>query len=74
VLSTPLGSQGDSIAGIGYRLDMEGLSMKGKIDSHGIVSAVLEKRLDPLPATLMISGQMNHWTDDSRFGVGIMIG
>lgn len=48
--------------------------MKGKIDSHGIVSALIEKRLDPLPATLMLSGQLNHWTDDSRFGIGVMVG
>ena len=67
-------TQGDSIAGIGYRLELGGMTMKGKLDSHGIVSALIEKRLDPLPATLMLSGQLNHWTDDSRFGIGIMVG
>ncbi|XP_064407641.1 mitochondrial import receptor subunit TOM40 homolog [Halichondria panicea] len=66
--------QGESVAGIGYRLELGGMTMKGKVDSHGVVSAVLEKRLDPIPATLMLSGQLNHWTDDSRFGISIMVG
>ena len=48
--------------------------MRGKVDTHGIVSAVLEKRLDPMPATLTVSGQMNHWTDESRFGIAIIVG
>ena len=48
--------------------------MRGKLDTHGIVSAVLEKRLDPMPATLMVSGQMHHWTDESRFGIAITVG
>ncbi len=67
-------TQGESVAGIGYRLELGGLTMKGKVDSHGVVSAVLEKRLDPIPATLLLSGQLNHWTDDSRFGISIMVG
>ena len=66
--------QGDSIAGIGYRLELDGMTMRGKVDTHGIVSAVLEKRLDPMPATLTVSGQMNHWTDESRFGIAIIVG
>ena len=48
--------------------------MRGKVDTHGTVSAVLEKRLDPMPATLMLSGQLNHWTDESKFGIAITVG
>ena len=48
--------------------------MRGKVDSHGVVSALVEKRMDPLPATLMLSGQINHWTDESKFGVVFMVG
>ena len=48
--------------------------MRVKVDTHGIVSAVLEKRLDPMPANLMLSGQLNHWTDESRFGIAVMVG
>ena len=66
--------QGDSIAGLGYRLELDGMTMKGKVDTHGIISAVIEKRLDPMPAQLMLSGQLNHWTDESRFGIAIMVG
>ena len=50
------------------------MTMRGKLDTHGIVSAVLEKRLDPMPANLMISGQINHWTDESGFGIAVVVG
>lgn len=48
--------------------------MRGKVTSHGIVSATLEKRLDPLPATLMLSGEQNHWKDAYKFGMAVVIG
>ena len=66
--------QGESVASIGYRMDINSFTMKAKLDSQGTVAAVFEKRLDPLPATLSVSGIVNHWTDDTKFGVGFMIG
>ena len=66
--------QGESSAALGYRLELGALTMRGRVDSHGTVGAVVERRLDPLPATLMLSGHINHWTDDSRFGIAIMVG
>jgi hypothetical protein len=48
--------------------------MKGKVSSHGTVGATLEKRLDPLPGSLMLSGQLNHWTDESKFGIAVVLG
>ncbi len=48
--------------------------MRGKVNSLGTVSSTLEKRLDPLPATFMLSGKLNHWTDDSKFGIAVVVG
>jgi len=66
--------QGESCAAVGYKLELGALTMRGRVDSHGTVGAVVERRLDPLPATLLLSGHINHWTDDSRFGVALMVG
>lgn len=55
-------------------MDIGGLTMRGKVTSLGTISATLEKRLDPLPGTLMLSGKLNHWTDDSKFGIAMVIG
>ena len=66
----------ETLAGIGYRYDMGSgsVSFRGKIDSKWTVSASIEKRLDPLPAQLLLSGSLNHMTDDAKFGVGFTIG
>ena len=48
--------------------------MKGKVSSQGVVSASLEKSLTPLPAQLLLSGRINHWTDETKFGVGLVVG
>ena len=66
--------QGESCAAIGYKLELGGMTMRGRVDSHGTVTAGVERRLDPLPATLMLSGHLNHWTDDSRFGIALVVG
>ena len=50
------------------------MTIRGRIDTHGTVGAVVERRLDPLPATLMLSGHLNHWTDESRFGIALVVG
>lgn len=66
--------QGESCAAIGYKLELSGMTLRGRVDSHGTVGAVVERRLDPLPATLMLSGHLNHWTDESRFGIALVVG
>ena len=66
----------DTVAAVGYKIDLGGdsFSLKGKIDSKWTVGALIEKRLDPLPAHMLISGQINHQTNETKFGVGFMIG
>lgn len=66
--------QGESSAAVGYQLELGSVTMRGRVDSHACVAALLEKRLDPLPATLLLSGQINHWTDESKFGIALLVG
>lgn len=69
-----LSLQNETIAAVGYVYDVSGMTMKGMVSSHGTVNATLEKRLDPLPGSLVLSGQLNHWTDDSKFGIAVLFG
>ncbi|TDG39450.1 hypothetical protein AWZ03_014127 [Drosophila navojoa] len=51
-----------------------GFSFRGGIDTRGVISAVCEKRLEPLPILLQLSGKMNHLSSRFRFGVGLILG
>ncbi|KAH8395986.1 hypothetical protein KR222_000850, partial [Zaprionus bogoriensis] len=51
-----------------------GFAFRGGIDTHGVISAVCERRLDPLPLLLLLSGKLNHFTSRFRFGLGVIIG
>ena len=46
----------------------------GMVDSNGLVTGVIEKRLPPLPFTLMLSSSLNHAKAAYRFGIGLLIG
>lgn len=50
------------------------LNFIGHVDSNWTVGAVLEKKLNPLPFTLALSGLLNHNKGHFRLGVGIIIG
>jgi len=62
--------------GYHYELPKANLSFKGSVDSNLVVSAVLEKKLQPLPFTFILSGLVNHGgkKSDYRFGCGLMVG
>lgn len=49
-------------------------SIPGHVDSNWSIGAVLEKRLNPMPFTIALSGLMNHSKNQFRVGVGLMIG
>lgn len=67
--------QGETTAAIAYKTDIgSSFTLRSKLDSHGTVATVIEKRLEPLPATLTLSGQLNHWTDECKFGLGLTVG
>ena len=67
-------TQGTTVAAIGYKMDLGAMTMRGRINSLGTVVATVEKRLDPIPGALMVSGRINHWTDEAKFGIGLLIG
>lgn len=68
--------QGESILSVGYKYDLPkaNVSFKGVVDTQWNVSCIVEKRLDPLPATLTLSALINHVSDKSRFGIGFSLG
>jgi len=57
-----------------YDLNKANTTFRGMLDTNGLVTAVIEKRLTPLPFTFMLSSSLNHAKAAYRFGVGLMIG
>lgn len=66
----------ENVASLGYQIDLPkaNLVFRGMVDSNWTVGAVLEKKLQPLPFTFILSGLINHTKNQSRFGVGLIIG
>ncbi|XP_078672983.1 mitochondrial import receptor subunit TOM40 homolog [Branchiostoma floridae x Branchiostoma belcheri] len=66
----------ESAVSLGYQLDVPKANMvfRGMLDSNWTVAAVLEKKLQPLPFTFMLSGMLNHTKNQARFGFGLLIG
>lgn len=66
---------GESVCSLGYQIDLPkaNLVFRGMLDSNWTVGAVLEKKLQPLPFTLALSGMINHAKNSSRFGIGLFI-
>lgn len=66
----------ESVATIGYQVDLPkaDLSFKGLLDSNGNVGAVLEKKLAPLPFTIVFSGLINHTKNNFKLGLGFVAG
>ncbi len=46
----------------------------GMINSRCIIGGVLEKRLTPLPATLIMGAFVNHRGDKLQVGLGVNVG
>lgn len=46
----------------------------GMINSRCIIGGVLEKRLAPLPATLIMGAFVNHRGDKLQVGLGVNVG
>jgi len=57
-----------------YDLAKADATFRGMIDTNGLVTSVIEKRLAPLPFTFMISSSLNHAKGAYRFGIGLLIG
>ncbi|XP_014207924.1 mitochondrial import receptor subunit TOM40 homolog 1 [Copidosoma floridanum] len=61
---------------VAYQVDLPkaDLTFKGSIDTNWLVGATLEKRLQPLPFTFVLSGMINHCKNQFRLGCGLIIG
>ncbi|KAB5522650.1 hypothetical protein PHYPO_G00161920 [Pangasianodon hypophthalmus] len=60
----------------GYQMDLPEANMvfRGMLDSRCIIGGVLEKRLCPLPATLIMGAFVNHRGDKLQVGLGVNVG
>uniref|UniRef100_A0A8C9RIF7 Translocase of outer mitochondrial membrane 40 like n=1 Tax=Scleropages formosus TaxID=113540 RepID=A0A8C9RIF7_SCLFO len=60
----------------GYQMDLPEANMvfRGMVDSRCIIGGVLEKRLRPLPATLIMGAFVNHRGDKLQCGLGVNVG
>ncbi|RWS29022.1 mitochondrial import receptor subunit TOM40 1-like protein [Leptotrombidium deliense] len=68
---------GESVATFGYQMDLPkaDLVFRGSVDSNWQVNAVLEKKLQPMPFTFLLSGHISHAKNPSyKFGCGLIIG
>ncbi|KAL1463719.1 hypothetical protein WDU94_015445 [Cyamophila willieti] len=61
---------------IAYQADIPkaDVSVKAAIDSTWTVSTVIEKKLQPLPVTLSLSGSLNHMSSKFQLGCGFVVG
>jgi mitochondrial import receptor subunit TOM40 len=57
-----------------YDLAKANTTFRGMVDTNGLVTAVIEKRLAPLPFTFLLSSSLNHAKAAYRFGIGLLIG
>ncbi|XP_062208532.1 mitochondrial import receptor subunit TOM40-1-like [Phragmites australis] len=63
----------DVTASFGYDYMLRQCRLRGKLDSNGIVSALLEERLTP-GVTFLLSAELDHWKKDYKFGFGMTVG
>ena len=67
---------GESKATVGYKVDIPraGLLFKGAVNSDWEVTAVVEKKLLPIPFTLALCGIINHPKNSFMMGGGLIVG
>ncbi|CAO2180272.1 unnamed protein product [Urochloa humidicola] len=63
----------DVTASFGYDYILRQCRLRGKLDTNGIISALLEERLSP-GVTLQLSAEIDHWKKDYKFGFGMAVG
>ncbi|KAG7251272.1 hypothetical protein CRUP_034685, partial [Coryphaenoides rupestris] len=63
----------ETTASFGYRMELPEANMvfRGMVNSRCIIGGVLEKRLTPLPATLIMGAFVNHRGDKLQVGLGV---
>ncbi|CAM0880946.1 unnamed protein product [Alopecurus aequalis] len=63
----------DVTASVGYDYVLRQSRLRGKVDTNGAVSALLEERLIP-GLNLVLSAEVDHWKKDYKFGFGLTLG
>ncbi|XP_056141145.1 mitochondrial import receptor subunit TOM40 homolog [Lampris incognitus] len=66
----------ETTASFGYQMELPEANMvfRGMVNSRCIIGGVLEKRLTPLPATLIMGAFVNHRGDKLQVGLGVNVG
>ncbi|MEW5303334.1 MAG: hypothetical protein WDW38_001658 [Sanguina aurantia] len=60
-------------ATVGYDCILRQCRLRGKVDSNGVVSTLLEERFSP-GINFVLSAEIDHWNSNSRFGFGVVAG
>ncbi|KAG2588006.1 mitochondrial import receptor subunit TOM40-1-like [Panicum virgatum] len=63
----------DVTASLGYDYILRQCRLRGKLDTNGVISALLEERLTP-GVTFQLSAEIDHWKKDYKFGFGMAVG
>ncbi|EOA31006.1 hypothetical protein CARUB_v10014148mg [Capsella rubella] len=63
----------DVTASVGYDYILRQARVRGKIDSNGVASALLEERLS-MGLNFLLSAELDHKKKDYRFGFGLTVG
>lgn len=66
----------ESFVTAGYQLDYPkaNMSFRSSVDTNWTVISTVEKKLFPLPCSLILSGLLNHQKQKCLFGMGITVG
>ncbi|AQK89288.1 Mitochondrial import receptor subunit TOM40-1 [Zea mays] len=63
----------DVTASFGYDYMLRQCRLRGKLDTNGVISSLLEERLTP-GVTFQLSAELDHWKKDYKFGFGMALG
>ncbi|KAF3548469.1 hypothetical protein DY000_02004626 [Brassica cretica] len=63
----------DVVASLGYDYILRQSRVRGKIDSNGVASALLEERLS-MGLNFLLSAELDHKKKDYKFGFGLTVG
>lgn len=63
----------EATAAVGYDYTFRTSRVRGRIDGDGKLGVLLEERLQP-GITFSLSGEMDHYKKDHKFGIGFTLG
>lgn len=63
----------DVTASVGYDYILRQSRLRGKLDTNGVVSSLLEEQMAP-GLNFILSAEVDHWKKDYKFGFGLTFG